>query len=181
MDEPPRHLWIAPAVVLGIGYALVGIGFARPATHGQAWRVGAWAVSALGYAVHIAYRAVSPTHPTSIRRPAHRCCRRAWIVRARRWGQRPFPVYRIDGSSSTAPAALAWDLAGDHGRPRLSCRPGHTCSSRARIRTRARQVASRLVASENAPPDRYAAIAKAVEEQRSGIDVDHIEVTEPNA
>src|SRR5436190_1148960 len=39
----------------GIGYALVGIAFAVPATHLQAWRLAAWVVSAIGFAAHIAY------------------------------------------------------------------------------------------------------------------------------
>jgi hypothetical protein len=43
------------AVFFGIGYAIVGIGFAVPATHVRAWRLAAWAVSAIGYAAHIAY------------------------------------------------------------------------------------------------------------------------------
>src|SRR5256885_5880611 len=43
------------AVFLGIGYALVGIVFAVPATHVKAWRLAAWVVSAIGYAAHIAY------------------------------------------------------------------------------------------------------------------------------
>jgi hypothetical protein len=50
-----RPSWIRAAVVLGIGYALVGIVFAVPATHVQAWRLGAWFVSAIGYAAHMAY------------------------------------------------------------------------------------------------------------------------------
>ena len=53
--EPPRQAWVRPAVVLGIGYALAGIVFALPTTHVQAWRLAAWAVSAVGYAAHIAY------------------------------------------------------------------------------------------------------------------------------
>jgi nitrate reductase NapE component len=55
MGESPRQLWVRTAVFLGIGYALVGILFAVPATHLQAWRLGAWVVSAIGYAAHIAY------------------------------------------------------------------------------------------------------------------------------
>jgi len=43
------------AVFFGIGYAVVGIGFAVPATHVRAWRLAAWVVSAIGYAAHIAY------------------------------------------------------------------------------------------------------------------------------
>jgi hypothetical protein len=42
-------------VILGFGYAFVGIVFAVPATHVQAWRLAAWVVSAAGYATHIAY------------------------------------------------------------------------------------------------------------------------------
>jgi hypothetical protein len=42
-------------VLLGIGYAVVGIVFAVPATHAQAWRLAAWVVSAMGYAAHTAY------------------------------------------------------------------------------------------------------------------------------
>jgi len=45
-------------VLLGIGYALVGILFAVPNTHVKAWRLAAWAVSAIGYAAHIAYERV---------------------------------------------------------------------------------------------------------------------------
>ena len=55
MGESPRQSWVRTAVLLGIGYALVGIVFAVPATHVQAWRLAAWVVSAVGYAAHIAY------------------------------------------------------------------------------------------------------------------------------
>src|SRR5947208_12226276 len=55
MGESPRQSWVCTAVFLGIGYAVVGIVFATPATHVQAWRLAAWAVSAIGYAAHIAY------------------------------------------------------------------------------------------------------------------------------
>ncbi len=55
MGKPPRQSWVRPVVLLGIGYALVGIVFAVPATHVHAWRLAAWVVSAIGYAAHIAY------------------------------------------------------------------------------------------------------------------------------
>ncbi len=55
MGELPRRSWVLAVVLLGIGYALVGIVFAVPTTHVQAWRLAAWAVSAVGYAAHIAY------------------------------------------------------------------------------------------------------------------------------
>ena len=43
------------AAFVGVGYALVGIVFALPATHVQAWRLAAWVVSGIGYGAHIAY------------------------------------------------------------------------------------------------------------------------------
>ena len=55
MDQSPRQPWVRAAVLLGIGYALVGIVFAVPTTHVQAWRRAAWVVSIIGYAAHIAY------------------------------------------------------------------------------------------------------------------------------
>ena len=55
MGEASRQSWGRAAVILGVGYALVGIVFAVPATHVQAWRMAAWMVSAVGYAAHIAY------------------------------------------------------------------------------------------------------------------------------
>ena len=55
MGESPRQSWVRPVVLLGIGYALVGIVFAAPATHVQAWRLAAWVVSAVGFGAHIAY------------------------------------------------------------------------------------------------------------------------------
>src|SRR5262245_19476354 len=55
MGESPRQSWVPAVVLLGLLYALVGIVFARPATHVQEWRLAAWVVSALGYAAHIAY------------------------------------------------------------------------------------------------------------------------------
>ena len=58
MDKSPRQSWVRTAVLLGIGYALVGIVFAVPTTHVQAWRLAAWVVSAIGYAAHIVYERV---------------------------------------------------------------------------------------------------------------------------
>ena len=58
MREPPHHAWVRTAVLLGVGYAVVGVLFAFPATHVRAWRLAAWAVSAVGYAAHIVYERV---------------------------------------------------------------------------------------------------------------------------
>ena len=55
MGESPRKSWVRTALFVGSGYALVGIVFALPATHVQAWRLAAWVVSAIGYGAHIAY------------------------------------------------------------------------------------------------------------------------------
>jgi hypothetical protein len=55
VSELPRPTWVQVAVLIGVGYALVGIGFAVPATHVQAWRLAAWAVCAAAYGAHIAY------------------------------------------------------------------------------------------------------------------------------
>ena len=58
MPERPRRSWIRPAVVLGLAYALIGITFAWPTTHVHAWRLAAWAVSAIGYTSHLWYENV---------------------------------------------------------------------------------------------------------------------------
>jgi hypothetical protein len=58
MGEPRQQSWVRTAVLLGIGYAFVGIVFAVPASHVQAWRLAAWAVSAIGCAAHIAHERV---------------------------------------------------------------------------------------------------------------------------
>ena len=55
MGESALQSWVRTTVFLGIGYALVGIVFAVPATHVRAWRLVAWLVSAIAYAAHIAY------------------------------------------------------------------------------------------------------------------------------
>ena len=55
MGESLSQSWVRTVVLVGIGYAAVGIVFAVPATHVQAWRLAAWVVSAAAYAAHIAY------------------------------------------------------------------------------------------------------------------------------
>src|SRR5262249_53079878 len=54
-NQQSRPSWAPMAVFFGIGYAVVGIGFAIPTTHVHAWRLAAWVVSAIGYAAHIVY------------------------------------------------------------------------------------------------------------------------------
>jgi hypothetical protein len=58
----PKH-WLRVAVLLGLLYALVGIVFALPTTHVKAWRLAAWAVSAVVYAAHITYESVRFGNP----------------------------------------------------------------------------------------------------------------------
>jgi len=55
MRESSRQSWIPIAALIGVGYAMVGIVFAAPATHVHAWRLAAWVVSAIAYAAHIGY------------------------------------------------------------------------------------------------------------------------------
>jgi hypothetical protein len=62
MDESRPKRWVRPAVVLGIGYALVGVLFALPTVHARSWRLAAWVVCALGYAAQILYERVRLQH-----------------------------------------------------------------------------------------------------------------------
>jgi hypothetical protein len=64
----PKH-WLRVAVLIGLAYALIGIVFALPATHVKAWRIAAWAVSAVIFAAHITYESVqfgNPPHSTAV-------------------------------------------------------------------------------------------------------------------
>src|SRR5207248_479380 len=58
MSTSPRQSWFLPVVLVGGGYIVIGIVFAMPATHVQAWRLSAWAVSVLGYAGHLRHERV---------------------------------------------------------------------------------------------------------------------------
>jgi hypothetical protein len=69
MSKSSRKLWFLPAILLGGMYAMVGIVFARPATHVVVWRLAAWGISAIGYAAHIAYerfRLENPPAPAAV-------------------------------------------------------------------------------------------------------------------
>src|SRR5690242_6039528 len=50
-----RPAWLRAALLAGVGYFLIGRGFALPATDVTFWRVAAWVVSGGAYAAHIAY------------------------------------------------------------------------------------------------------------------------------
>jgi len=54
--------WLA-VIVVGVCYALVGIVFAWPVEHPRAWRLAAWGVSAVAYAVHLGYECFRLRNP----------------------------------------------------------------------------------------------------------------------
>ena len=66
MGESPRKAWVGAVVFFGIVYALVGIGFAIPTAHVKAWRLAAWAISAVAYAAHIAYERFRLQNPPGL-------------------------------------------------------------------------------------------------------------------
>jgi len=49
-----RQSWCAVLLVGGL-YAFVGITFALPDSHARAWRLAAWIVSGVVYAIHVGY------------------------------------------------------------------------------------------------------------------------------
>jgi len=54
---------VTAAVLVGVFYGLVGIVFALPASHVQAWRLAAWILSAAAYVAHIVYQRVGVSSP----------------------------------------------------------------------------------------------------------------------
>lgn len=55
VDSAYRQPWFRAVVLVGTLYALVGIAFALPASHARAWRLAAWAVSGVVYAIHLGF------------------------------------------------------------------------------------------------------------------------------
>jgi hypothetical protein len=55
LGESSRQPWVRVVVLLGVVYAFVGITFAIWASPVKVWRLAAWVVSALAYALHIGY------------------------------------------------------------------------------------------------------------------------------
>jgi len=55
MSAARRQAWFFPLVVVGAVYATVGIVFALPASHVRAWRLSAWVLSGVVYAIHVGY------------------------------------------------------------------------------------------------------------------------------
>ena len=55
MDATRHPSWLRAILLVGAVYALVGILFALPASHVQTWRLAAWVVSGVAYAIHVGY------------------------------------------------------------------------------------------------------------------------------
>jgi hypothetical protein len=55
MDAPHRKEWIRTALLVGVVYFLIGKVFTLQASHVHAWRLAAWVVSGIAYAMHIGY------------------------------------------------------------------------------------------------------------------------------
>jgi hypothetical protein len=55
MDRERGQDWVRAALLVGLVYFLIGRLFSLPTERAHAWRLSAWAVSAIVYAAHIAY------------------------------------------------------------------------------------------------------------------------------
>ena len=55
MQAIHRQSWFWAVLLVGALYALVGTTFALPANHARAWRLAAWIVSGVVYAIHVGY------------------------------------------------------------------------------------------------------------------------------
>ena len=55
MDGSRGKPWALAALIAGVAYFVIGKLFALPPDHLRAWRLAAWAVSGVVYALHIAY------------------------------------------------------------------------------------------------------------------------------
>ena len=55
MEATHRPSWFRVMILVGAVYVLVGIVFALPSSHGRAWRLAAWVVSGVAYAIHVGY------------------------------------------------------------------------------------------------------------------------------
>ena len=58
MDATHHKQWLRVVVLVGAAYLLVGIVFALPANHARVWRLAAWVVSGVAYAIHVGYECV---------------------------------------------------------------------------------------------------------------------------
>jgi len=52
---PAGRTWLVAALLAGAGYLVIGRVFALATSHVRVWRLAAWLVSGVVYAVHIAY------------------------------------------------------------------------------------------------------------------------------
>ena len=62
-EAQARARWLRGAILFGLGYFLVGRLFAVPGEHARAWRLAAWAVSGILYAMHFRFELVKLRDP----------------------------------------------------------------------------------------------------------------------
>ena len=55
MQRTHRQSWVRAVFLVGALYALIGITFALPTSHARAWRLAAWVVAGVVYAMHVGY------------------------------------------------------------------------------------------------------------------------------
>ena len=55
MNESRHQRWIRAALLVGVGYFIIGRVFAVPTGNLRLWRLAAWMLSGLAYAAHILY------------------------------------------------------------------------------------------------------------------------------
>ena len=58
MEPANRQSWLRVAVLIGAVYVLVGVVFALPSGHVRGWRLAAWIVSGVAYAIHLWYERI---------------------------------------------------------------------------------------------------------------------------
>src|SRR5688572_18943262 len=65
-DKSLRRRWMVAALLAGGTYLLIGRVFARPTAHVQEWRVAAWLVSGIVFALHFLYERFRMNHRPSL-------------------------------------------------------------------------------------------------------------------
>ena len=58
MEPANRQYWLRVAVLIGAVYVLVGVVFALPSSNVRGWRLAAWVVSGVAYAIHLWYERI---------------------------------------------------------------------------------------------------------------------------
>ena len=55
MNASGRQSWLGTAILIGVLYSAIGIVLGLPTNNARMWRLAAWVVSAIVFAVHIGY------------------------------------------------------------------------------------------------------------------------------